>query len=713
MYGQQFQLTFKGEKQLSEFKTIVGALITFVVTAYSFIYFVQRIAMIADYGNTTSNSYTVHQEIKDIYDTINLDQNDFEFAIGFSFPLDPKVATFEAMSSKKILLPNGTEEIITQKIEMDLCSSIGFKQKYVQPQFNKTIQNYYCVKNKALLQISGFLNTNNHHNRFFDFQSYNKPIKSYIDNRATFNIETHTLKVVQLLIRQADVQQEGRILPNDDSQTTFYYVNTINKHSKPITNNQGKVYAELDILLDEYKDELSRVDYSISSALSDAGGIYNALFLAGMILVGSLQERLFFAELISSLFDIEPKNEKSQDSDRLGRYQCSVKHNNNEYSLRNKDQDDNEQSFNYSDQDKEDKIQIKQIKPQQVLDDISQRFRFQYSIIKTLQYFFCCVPITSICCKKRYRVKNREHLLFEKGLDKLAKEFDALSLIKMMKDVKIMTQIIFNPMQQILMNFQKRDVLNSDSETEQISQRILSQIPDNESIILRLKNIKNKNRKETMDYIFQKLGKYFLKQDKFTNIDNNLLRGVLNSREDYQIIKNHIKLRKRGSVYQASYKRFKVPQVNEPQTTQQESHRSGAKIQIVDNNQDQTKNLLEVDRQNQVLKLIGKSFQSKLKSGRNSQDNNGTFNYSSYLEDQNKLDLHSIKDINETFSQDDMEEEGSKIMKQQMNSKLMVKKTQIFDRSVNKTQLNNTINNKTIDQSKLNGKQSNNSIQIE
>ncbi|CDW78884.1 UNKNOWN [Stylonychia lemnae] len=71
MYGQQFQLTFKGEK---EFKTIVGALITFVVTVYSFIYFVQRIAMIADYGNTTSNSYTVHQEIKDSYDTINLGQ---------------------------------------------------------------------------------------------------------------------------------------------------------------------------------------------------------------------------------------------------------------------------------------------------------------------------------------------------------------------------------------------------------------------------------------------------------------------------------------------------------------------------------------------------------------------------------------------------------------------------------------------------------------
>lgn len=63
--------------------------------------------------------------------------------------------------------------------------------------------------------------------------------------------------------------------------------------------------------------------------------------------------------------------------------------------------------------------------------------------------------------KLKYDKETRNHYLFSKAIHKINNEFDAINLLKMMKQVKLMSRILLNPAQKLLLGFQKKYVLDS------------------------------------------------------------------------------------------------------------------------------------------------------------------------------------------------------------------------------------------------------------
>lgn len=59
--------------------------------------------------------------------------------------------------------------------------------------------------------------------------------------------------------------------------------------------------------------------------------------------------------------------------------------------------------------------------------------------------------------------KYRNHYLFHKGCQKLDNEFDAINMIKLMKQARLLVKVLLNPTQKMLLSFQKYNVLDSES----------------------------------------------------------------------------------------------------------------------------------------------------------------------------------------------------------------------------------------------------------
>ena len=91
-----------------------------------------------------------------------------------------------------------------------------------------------------------------------------------------------------------------------------------------------------------------------------------------------------------------------------------------------------------------------------------ERRVFKYGYLDILHYLFCWV----ICRRKRTlskKPKFRDHLYFEVGHEKLLDELDWVTIIKSIRKLEILTQILLNKRQKFMMKFQRNNVIDSSS----------------------------------------------------------------------------------------------------------------------------------------------------------------------------------------------------------------------------------------------------------
>ena len=63
----------------------------------------------------------------------------------------------------------------------------------------------------------------------------------------------------------------------------------------------------------------------------------------------------------------------------------------------------------------------------------------------------------------RLMPKFRDHLYFEIGQEKLLEELDCVSIIKAVRQLKILTLVLLNKRQKFMMKFQRNNVIDSSS----------------------------------------------------------------------------------------------------------------------------------------------------------------------------------------------------------------------------------------------------------
>ena len=101
-----------------------------------------------------------------------------------------------------------------------------------------------------------------------------------------------------------------------------------------------------------------------------------------------------------------------------------------------------------------------------ILDKVDKSMRerrvFKYGYWSILHYIIWCV-IWRRNWAMRTKRQLRDHLYYEVGENKLQEELDWVTIIKSIRQLKILTQILLSKQQKFLIKFQRNNVIDSSS----------------------------------------------------------------------------------------------------------------------------------------------------------------------------------------------------------------------------------------------------------
>eukprot|EP00347_Sterkiella_histriomuscorum_P011719 403371372 len=167
----------------------------------------------------------------------------------------------------------------------------------------------------------------------------------------------------------------------------------------------------------------------------------------------------------------------------------------------------------------------------ETIADISQnqseyRFIEHHTQILRDKYFREIVKTSFSCIRKktldekRHDDQYRKIFLFKKGVKKINNEFDGISLIKLMKQMKLLTSIILNPTQKLLLGFSQKNLLDSENSQNESEE-------DDVKIVKSLRSQNNFIKLMALFKVKKNLSEYLKKESKLKTTDERLINGVL------------------------------------------------------------------------------------------------------------------------------------------------------------------------------------------
>eukprot|EP00347_Sterkiella_histriomuscorum_P013629 403363988 len=150
-----------------------------------------------------------------------------------------------------------------------------------------------------------------------------------------------------------------------------------------------------------------------------------------------------------------------------------------------------------------------------ILMNLIKRKRFNYTIKDITTYIFKC-----LCLRKQrnFKLNHKQHFIFQKGEKKLQDELNVVTLLKSIRQVKLLSQALLSQRQNTILKFQRKNLIETDSS---------SQDSDNNNKYFTTKLMESKNPMIRL-VIFGKLKKMVTsyKNQKLEEIDRRLLRGL-------------------------------------------------------------------------------------------------------------------------------------------------------------------------------------------
>eukprot|EP00347_Sterkiella_histriomuscorum_P011755 403371224 len=437
------------------FKTTIGAIMTILISVCVISYVCFKLEVLFNKSDNKTTRLIINEAQYDNPAMVNVYDMGFDIAFGGYFDIQDSFGSITATHVTKVRVKNESSGIIDEQFsfkDLDLikCGYENFNYERKNESAYQDVVSLMCIENKDDLVLGGAWTTNRFEridvdfqlrfvNQYFDFEDMNAPIKKFIEDRYFVPVQTWQQKGMNIFVKKGSTKLQDSYMPFIP-QNDIQYASVINV--KPYT---------------------SQVDYF--DLLSDFGGIYSALFAIGTIVVGVFRENLFYKEIIKNLYQARPPRQR--------KIAMKKKFKLTDYSAR------------VDVKTQEDIFQVKSQKSliQRIIDEVLNRVSFKFSLadlIKTTLYKLRPGDLGLV----KHLDSHRNIYLFKKGVKKINNEFDALSMLKLMKQVKLLTTTLLNPSQRLMLGFQKKNVLDSDSSNQN----------SEEDDVRLVKNLKNKKR---------------------------------------------------------------------------------------------------------------------------------------------------------------------------------------------------------------------------
>lgn len=121
-------------------------------------------------------------------------------------------------------------------------------------------------------------------NRYFDFNDYVTPIKSYYDDTFTYSVAPGLHKTAILFVRRTTVEMNDSLIQLGDTKKEQYYHLTGNKMDLTLEEEDG-VLMTIFIQQDPIEDLYNRRVYSLFDLTGQLGGLFGIMKLIGAFIV--------------------------------------------------------------------------------------------------------------------------------------------------------------------------------------------------------------------------------------------------------------------------------------------------------------------------------------------------------------------------------------------------------------------------------------------
>ena len=151
-------------------------------------------------------------------------------------------------------------------------------------------------------------------NSYFDFEDYDQPIKTYIDDRFFFSLMTSITRnfLAYVKTNEAETLDDFLNYSPQGKESSFISIDRISQDIQ-----ESETIVSVRFVKDPQTDSYDRSVFSLLDALGNIGGLNEVLQVSCGLIVSIFSGRMFFYSILSSLYQIDPTNKNEIDSSNV------------------------------------------------------------------------------------------------------------------------------------------------------------------------------------------------------------------------------------------------------------------------------------------------------------------------------------------------------------------------------------------------------------
>ncbi|CAI2387341.1 unnamed protein product [Moneuplotes crassus] len=397
-------------------------------------------------------------------------------------------------------------------------------------------------------------------NTVMNLKDYKNPIQYTLDEGFFWDILPGIRKKTDIFIRknEASFVDDYIQLGFEEDEEEFFQV--VDSKDRLELEPESGVLLSIVFRYDKISDIYERQIFSIGELMGQVGGFKESIMGIGTIFLTIFSERLFVGSVLRKIYQIDTwqereKLDKSKRKEHLknfknrklifredGRgikvpYTKSEKFHANTFKvIKNankeeictikkslKDTEDKD-----SEVQKKDDADIKDSDYEDIKGEILERCEksmrerrvFKYGYFHIFHYLCCC----RLVCRRKRNMRLmpyfRDQLYYNIGEEKLLEELDCVTIIKAVRQLKLLTAVLLTKKQKFLMKFQRNNVIDSSSSGTSDEGRVN---------IVDLMESKNEKHAEIVNKKINKVINSFTNQD-MNEIDSRIISGIVKKR---------------------------------------------------------------------------------------------------------------------------------------------------------------------------------------
>ncbi|CDW80648.1 UNKNOWN [Stylonychia lemnae] len=327
-------------------------------------------------------------------------------------------------------------------------------QTYLDEVYNHTKK---CKSKKEIEKVSSNLKLYFVvENSYFDENDYGKESVKKFLKPYYLTSKNGTSKYYYMLLSQNEIIKQDNLLLDEVVNDKFIETKidySIDQELESI-DAYNNAYIGVYIQMDDQVKTVNRKLMTILDALGNTGGFMSIIIVVAYAMIQYVQKTLYYTSLVKSLFVYQENfsDQGSQSYSQMNQQKA-------------KDRVFTKTNFEEENVSFEDKIGNNDIQStiskehglfQKLFNQLSNRKKLKYTLIDAFKSTIIRLRI----CKKASKEQVQKDVLYKRGIDKIDHELDLRYIIKQLRSLRFISQVLLNKQQRFMLPYFKANLLN-------------------------------------------------------------------------------------------------------------------------------------------------------------------------------------------------------------------------------------------------------------